>query len=120
MRSYRWAPNVRPVEPLIEAARASPVWVVAERRAAEASRLGARLFAHNPAYNPHHIADARIEQWLRDLWGVDALSFAMLDRSFGSAGDLRARAAPFLPLARTRTLERWRIGAVGLAEERAR
>ena len=98
VRSYRWEPNVRPIDPLVDLLSGTPAWPRAQAEVARAARLNAELAAIKETYNPHYIPDSRLRDWLTARWQAPDLRTAMLDRGFATNADLRARAAPFLPL----------------------
>jgi hypothetical protein len=98
VRSYRWTPNVRPIEPLVDSLRHTEAWRCAQAEVARAKTFNAELAAMKATFDPHYISDARLHEWLRDRWGTPDLRIAMLDRGFCSDSDLRGRAAVFLPL----------------------
>lgn len=98
VRSYRWAPNVRPVEPLVDALAGTDAWTMGQRQAARATRLNEQIAAMKPSFNVHYISDEKLQGWLKERWGTTKLRFSMLDRGFASNTDLRARAAEFLAL----------------------
>lgn len=115
-RSFRWTPNVRVAEPIIEVLRTWPVWEQAREVVARADACNARLERIKPSYNPHYIADAKLQAWLLrqwDLTGSERLPTALWDRGFGSLTDFRGRAAIFVPLATVESVDDLRIaGAV--------
>ena len=98
VRSYRWAPHVRPIDPVVDLLSGTPAWQRAQAEAATAGRLNAELAAVKEPDNPHYIPDSRLRGWLTARWQAPDLRTAMLDRGFSTYADLRARAAPFLPL----------------------
>jgi len=115
-RSFRWTPNVRVAEPIIDVLRTWPVWEQAREVVARADACNARLERIKPSYNPHYIADAKLRAWVLRRWGLpgpEHLPTALWDRGFGSLADLRGRAAPFVPLATVEVVDELRIaGAV--------
>lgn len=98
VRSFRWAPNVRVVEPVVEALAGTEAWTTAQRIVARAVRCNEKLATLRPTFNPHYIADARLRAWVGRRWGVAEPTFALLDRGFGGQADLRVRGAMFAPL----------------------
>lgn len=112
VRSFRWTPNVRVAEPIIDVLRTWPVWDQAREVVARADACNARLERIKPSYNPHYIADAKLRAWLIGRWGLagpDQLATALWDRGFGSLADLRGRAAAFVPLATVEVVDDLRI-----------
>ncbi|RFS45622.1 TfuA-like protein [Micromonospora craniellae] len=98
VRSFRWTPNVRIVEPIVAALAGSEAWVTAQQTVARAVRCNEKLAAIRPTFNPHYIADAKLRAWVGRRWGVSEPVFALQDRGFGGQADLRARGAMFAPL----------------------
>lgn len=98
VRSFRWAPNVRPVEPLVDALDGTEAWTMAQRQVARASQINARIAAMKPSFNAYYISDAKLHAWLLKRWETTSLRYTMQDRGFSSDADLRGRAAEFLAL----------------------
>lgn len=122
VRSFRWTPNVRVAEPIIEVLRTWPVWEQARDVVARAAACNTRLEQIKPSYNPHYIADAKLRRWLIGRWGLpgpDHLATALWDRGFGSLADLRGRAAEFVPLATVETVDDLRIAGTRRREPAA-
>ncbi|MBX7270073.1 hypothetical protein KIF24_31325 [Micromonospora sp. Llam7] len=112
VRSFRWSPNVRVVEPIVEALAGTEAWHRARELVARAHQCNARLAELRPTFNAHYIADAKIRGWVAHRWGVTDPTTAMLDRGFGGQPDLRARATMFLPLDRMEPIAPLVIGGV--------
>ncbi len=115
-RSFRWTPNVRIMEPIIDVLRHRPVWAQAQQLVARAAACNQRLEQVKPTYNPHYIAEAKLRAWLMARWqppSADHLPAALWDRGFGTLADLRARAAMFVPLATMETVDDLHVGPAG-------
>jgi hypothetical protein len=109
VRSYRWEPSVRPIDPLVDLLSGTPAWQQAQAEVARAGKLNAELAAMKDTFSPHYIPDGRLHEWLRTRWQTTDLRTTMLDRGFSSFADLRARATPFMPLDAAHGVERFTL-----------
>lgn len=97
-RSFRWAPNVRILEPLVDRLSDTEAWALAERQVARSQQFNAKLAAVRTSFTPHHLSEVKLRGWVMGRWRADHLPTALWDRGFGSEADLRTRAAMFLPV----------------------
>lgn len=98
VRSLRWVPNVRLVEPLVDALAGTEAWRTARCQVARALQVNAQIAVMKPSFNAYYISDAKLHAWLLKRWQTTDLWYAMQDRGFSSEADLRGRAAEFLAL----------------------